>query len=902
MVIGTTDVAAATVPISARHPLRSLRLGFALMGLILFFFGGVSAWRSWETEKQHEFTYLSSLAQITSNSLDSYFARYQDLLSRLAAELRKHEIEKDVKGTQALLKQLVLANPELRRVSIIYPDGRILMTSDIELGGPVRLNNNASFQLSVTELRQGQMLSIGWTSVGTINGEWIMPLRGAVRGDNGELEYVLTATLPVAQQQNFWRGISLPTPSSSIGIMRDDAYVVSRYPMPKTMSYAETYGTSRSGALTQYLRANQFPASGVLVGYNSVAKADYLWAFQRLVHYPITVFVTTPTADVRAKWLTQIQFSMLLSMVLLIGGYVAYRLISSRQIAWEKEREQTEMELRLAATAMESQDGTMISDAAGVILRVNQAFAKITGYSAEEVVGRKTSLLKSGRHNTDFYAAMWESLCRNGSWTGEIWNRRKSGEIYPELLNITAVKGSAGEVTHYVGTFSDITSRKEAEDQVKQLAFYDPLTGLPNRRLLSDRLNQALASSARNAREGALLFIDLDNFKAVNDTQGHDKGDLLLREVAARLSSSIREADTVARIGGDEFVVVLVDLSQNAEEAAAQAEVVGEKVLTILGEPYLIADKAYRSTPSIGITLFGDQHRNIDDLMKQADIAMYQAKAAGRNTWRFFDPDLQAIIKSRVAMEQELLQGIKDHQFVLHYQPQVKEGHLTGAEALIRWQHPVRGLVAPGEFIPLAEETGLILDVGRWVLESACSQVAAWGNIPEAAHLTLAVNVSPRQFNQPDFVQQVLAMLERTGADPHKIELELTESMLVTNIDDIVAKMILLKSHGLRFSLDDFGTGFSSLSYLKQLPLNKLKIDQAFVREIVTNLNDAAIAQTIITMGKSLGIQVIAEGVETGEQADQLKEYGCNTYQGYLFSRPVPIHEFAAFLITTNQP
>ena len=562
------------------------------------------------------------------------------------------------------------------------------------------------------------------------------------------------------------------------------------------------------------------------------------------------------------------------------------------------ERARTETELRVAATAMESQDGTVICDAEGVILRINQAFSRITGYSSDDAVGRKTNLLQSGRHDQTFYAAMWDSINTLGSWNGEIWNRRKNGEIYPEWLSITAVKGADGQVTHYVGTFSDATQRKKAEDQIKQLAFFDPLTGLPNRRLLTDRLNQVLAASTRNDREGALLFVDLDNFKTVNDTQGHEVGDMLLQEVARRLSSSFREADTVGRLGGDEFVVVLAGLSGDPDEAAAQAEVVGEKILAALGQPYELAGNLFRCTPSIGITLFGDQRDSVDDLMKQADIAMYQAKAGGRNTLRFFDPGLQASIKARASLEAELRHGIHDDQILLYYQPQIdKDRNLVGAEALVRWRHPQRGLVTPAEFIPLAEETGLILSLGQLVLEAGCAQIVAWTSRPETSHITLALNVSAKQFQQTDFVEQVVDALNRTGADPNKLKLELTESLLVENVEDIIEKMVALKTRGVSFSLDDFGTGYSSLSYLKRLPLDQLKIDQSFVRDILTDPNDAAIAKTIVALAQSLGLGVIAEGVETSEQQDFLARSGCHVYQGYFFSRPMPVEDFDQFVL-----
>ena len=562
------------------------------------------------------------------------------------------------------------------------------------------------------------------------------------------------------------------------------------------------------------------------------------------------------------------------------------------------ERHQTETELRIAATALESQEGTVICDAAGVILRVNQAFSRITGYSSEEAVGKRSNLLKSGRHDPEFYRSMWDSISRDGSWTGEIWNRRKTGEIYPEWLNITAVKGVDSKVTHYVGTFSDVTHRKEAEDQIKQLAFFDPLTGLPNRRLLTDRLNQALAARTRNDREGALLFVDLDDFKKVNDTQGHETGDLLLQDVARRLITSFREADTVARLGGDEFVVLLADLSGDPEEAAAQAEIVGEKILSVLGEPYQLSGNLFRITPSVGITLFGNQRGSIDELMKQADIAMYQAKAAGRNTLRFFDPGLQETIQARVVLEAQLRQGLKEDQVLLYYQPQVDaKGHLLGAEALVRWRHPQRGLMSPAEFIPLAEETGLILSLGNRVLESGCAQIVAWTGRPETSDVTLAVNVSVRQFQQADFVEQVLDALNRTEANPSKLKLELTESLLVENVQDVIEKMFALKAKGVGFSLDDFGTGYSSLAYLKRLPLDHLKIDHSFVRDVLTDPNDAAIAKTIVTLAQSLGLGVIAEGVETSEQRDFLASSGCHIYQGYFFSKPLPADTFEQFAL-----
>lgn len=560
-------------------------------------------------------------------------------------------------------------------------------------------------------------------------------------------------------------------------------------------------------------------------------------------------------------------------------------------------RKAAEQELRVAAIAFESQEGMFVADDKSVILRVNRAFTDITGYSAEEAVGQLPSLLKSGRHDAKFYAAMWSSIQNTGSWQGEVWNRRKNGEIYPEWLTITGVRAENEKITHYVSTLTDITLRRAAADEIRHLAFYDSLTSLPNRRLLLDRLQQALAGSARSKRQGALLFIDLDNFKILNDTRGHDKGDLLLQEVARRLIGCVREGDTVARLGGDEFVVMLEDLSTNHEEAATQAETVGEKILAALNDPYRLAGHEHNSTPSIGVALFNDHQNSIDELLKQADLAMYQAKAAGRNTMRFFDPEMQAVVSARVALEADLRQGVLNNQFLLHYQPQVDaEGRVTGAEALIRWQHPERGMVSPAAFIPLAEETGLILPLGRWVLEAACSQLFAWASRPDMAHLIMAVNVSAHQFRQTDFVDQVRTALDRNGANPLRLKLELTESLLLEDVEGIISKMGDLKAMGVGFALDDFGTGYSSLSYLKRLPLDQLKIDRSFVHDVLTDPNDAAIAGTIVALGRSLGLSVIAEGVEEQAQRDLLAEKGCHAYQGYLFGRPVAAEAFPDFL------
>jgi diguanylate cyclase (GGDEF)-like protein/PAS domain S-box-containing protein len=562
------------------------------------------------------------------------------------------------------------------------------------------------------------------------------------------------------------------------------------------------------------------------------------------------------------------------------------------------ERKKSEEALRIAATAFDSQQGIAITNAQRVIMRVNSAFSVITGYSAEEAVGQTPGILSSGRHDNAYYAAMTHTLETAGAWQGEIWNRRKNGEVYPEWLSISAVKDDAGVTTHFVAIFTDISDRVHAQAQIDTLAFYDPLTNLPNRRLLMDRLDQALHVSTRHVRKNALLFIDLDSFKTLNDTLGHFQGDALLVQVAQRLKTCIREGDTVARLGSDEFVVMLEDLSEDDIEAATQAETVGDKILKSFLADFSLDSGRHHSAASVGITLFGGVAlEGSEQPMKRAELAMFQAKAAGRNTLRFFDAQMQAEVSAHAALEADLREAVAKQQFLLHYQPQVVgAGRITGVEALVRWQHPLRGMVAPAEFIPLSEETGLILPIGQWVLETACFQLAAWSTAPTMAHLTVAVNVSAHQFKQPDFVDMVLTTLARTRATPKLLKLELTESMLVDDVEAIISKMGVLKAHGIGFSLDDFGTGYSSLTYLKRLPLDQLKIDQGFIRNIVTDPNDSAIAKMVVVLAESLGLSVIAEGVELQAQAEFLAHMGCHAYQGYLFSKPVPPEELEALV------
>jgi len=502
--------------------------------------------------------------------------------------------------------------------------------------------------------------------------------------------------------------------------------------------------------------------------------------------------------------------------------------------------------------------------------------------------GGKDSLVLANEHIA--------TAMKNGSHRFDWVHRRAdNGKDFPAEVLLSAMELDGKPVLQ--ATVRDITERKQNEQKIYQLAFYDSLTNLPNRRLLMDRLRQAFSVGARSGQHGAVLFLDLDNFKTLNDTKGHDVGDLLLSEVAQRLNTCVRDGDTVARLGGDEFVVVLDSLSASPDEAAAQADLVAEKIRDILSQSYQLGNYAHHTTPSIGVVLFRGHLQSVDDVLKFADTAMYQAKTAGRNTIRFYDPLMQAAIEARADLEEELRHALEREQLCLHYQIQVdSRNRPLGAEVLLRWQHPRRGLVSPAQFIPLAEDSGLIVPIGLWVLQTACAQLKSWQHDALTRDLTLAVNVSAKQFRNKDFVAQVQRVLVDTGAKPALLKLELTESIVLENVEDTIAKMRELKLLGVSFSMDDFGTGYSSLQYLKRLPLDQIKIDQSFVRDIVSDANDAAIVQTIIAMSEVLGLSVIAEGVETEAQREFLDLRGCHAFQGYLFGKPLPLPDFEARL------
>ena len=585
-----------------------------------------------------------------------------------------------------------------------------------------------------------------------------------------------------------------------------------------------------------------------------------------------------------------------------LGLFAVVIVMSATHVLTENERRKEVLQelqnrdeaLRIAAIAFESQEGMMVCDTGLAILRTNSALSRITGYAAKELAGRRPDLLHSERHPRAFYDALWLQVRSAGSWTGEVWCRDKVDRVFPAWINVSTVRNAQGVPTHYVVSLTDITDRKRAEEEIKRLAYYDSLTDLPNRQLLMDRLSHVLRTRATVKRHGAMLFIDLDHFKNINDTLGHAQGDRLLTEMAQRLRTNVRESDTVSRFGGDEFVLLLDWLGESSEQAAIAAKKIADKLLKVIARPYQLGERRQSFSASIGVALWQcGQKTDAHELLKQADLAMYEAKKAGRNSVCFFDPAMQVVLEHRTLVDAQLRQALERREFTVYYQPRVDHrGALLGAEALLRWLHPERGIIPPADFIAAAEESGLIVPLGWWVLEAACVQLAQWSREDATRGLHLSVNISPRQFSEDSFESDLADLFVKTGADPARLELEITENLLLRDMERIIEKMQALRLRGVRFALDDFGTGYSSLSYLHRLPISIVKIDRAFVRDMPVSRSSDAIVHTIVQMGQRMGMEVVAEGVETEEQKAILLQRGCLRYQGFLFGRPAPIDIF----------
>ncbi len=557
------------------------------------------------------------------------------------------------------------------------------------------------------------------------------------------------------------------------------------------------------------------------------------------------------------------------------------------------EEKAAEDNLRLAAAVYQTTtEAIMVTDADRRIKAVNPAFTTITGYGEDEVLDQTPDILNSGRHDREFLISIWRELKENGSWQGEVWNRRKSGEVFPEWLSIAVIRDKTGKPSQYVSVFSDITKRKEAEEVIRRQANYDPLTELPNRILFMDRLSRAVGQAEREGYEGAVMVLDLNRFKAVNDSLGHTAGDKLLQEAGRRISASVRETDTVARLGGDEFTVILPKIARTTD-----ADIVAKKILSAFSKPFLVEGQEAFAPASIGVTVFPTDGTDADELVRNADWAMHKAKKEGHEAFRYFTLEMTNRSLARMRVEGDLRRGLERGELAIHYQPimDLRGGGLASAEALARWRHPDRGLLPPVEFIPLAEETGLIIPLGEWVLWEVCGQIAEW-EAQGVAPNTVAINLSSRQFTGRHLEELVTRVLDDTGVAPERLELEITESVLLEDSRETIESLRGLMAMGVKFSIDDFGTGYSSLGYLKRFPFDVLKIDQVFVGDVTANPEDATLARTIIAMAHGLGLRAVAEGVETAEQLAFLKAQDCDYAQGFYFSRPVPAEEFTIFL------
>ncbi len=568
------------------------------------------------------------------------------------------------------------------------------------------------------------------------------------------------------------------------------------------------------------------------------------------------------------------------------------------------ERKQSELQLKIQNIALEAAaNAIMITDTAATIEWINPAFTELTGYRRHEAVGMNVKdLMNSGQQNELFYKDMWQTISSKKVWKGEIINKKKDGALYHEHMTITPVTNESDEICYYIAIKEDISQRKASEKEILDLAFYDALTKLPNRRLFLDRLRHTVTACQRNKTYNALLFIDLDNFKFLNDTHGHDAGDALLIEAAKRITSCIRETDTVARLGGDEFVVMLEQLGSDDSHAMNITTQIAESILSRLHQEYRVNNIRHRGSSSIGICMFSDQYSKADDILKWADKAMYEAKCAGRNTLRFFDPHMQQELERRTQLEKELWIAVDKHQFRLHYQLLINQSQqIVGAEALLRWQHPDKGIVGPNEFLSLIENNGYIIPIGDWIIDEGIRQLQFWQQHDTLKSLTLSLNISAVQFQESGFVQKLKRKIEQSQIDHSRLILELTESSLINHIDDTVKKINELRTLGIRLSIDDFGTGYSSLSYLKRFKLAQLKIERMFVRDILTDQDDLTLVKTIINMGKNLGLDVVAEGVENQQQFEILKNAGCAKFQGYWINKPIPGEQITALVTSKHQ-
>lgn len=1003
--------------------IRNMRWGVNLLTVFFIAFLVGYSWLSWRGVKMDESNELASIAELSGNSLNSYFTHYEQALKVLAQELIEKQNTLNIAHGHRLLKRFFQAHPDLRTLNVIRPDGQILVSTEFPPGMPLpSVSNSPSFMAGRAQLLNNVDFNIGRPYYGPLAKEWVFSMRHAVRDKKGALLYIITAVLPLDQQQSFWRDLTL-SENTAFGLLRDDAYLISRYPAPSQTSLEEVYGQPRTGVLIKYLKEQAFPLRGIIEGYNSTAKGNYLFSFRRLSRYPITFFVTTPLYNVYKKWWEQVQFTYFLLLLFSMGGYFVYRWTVKNQLAWEGDRELYEQKLR---SFYEGSDDALMLLANNNYIDCNARTLEIFGLQDKsELIGHRptefsppqqpdgresllaftyhitTAIRRGGDHfewmhrrknGEDFPAEVFLSAFNHGgerilqAVVRDITERKKTDEeirqlnaelrhfkdtldqtldcifmFQPDTLLFTYVNEGAkrqigysgaelmrmtpvdikpefsweqfhemllplvegvqpaltfqtihrhkdghdlpvevflqlvhlvGQGPRFVAMVRDISLHKAAQEKIEFLAYHDALTELPNRLLAKTHLKQAMFAAERDNTKVALLFIDLDKFKTINDSLGHVVGDSLLKAVAVRLRKCLRDGDALSRQGGDEFLVVLNGIYDTASITA-----VAEKILELMAEPFEIDHHELVISLSIGIAVYPDDGKDFDTLLKQSDTAMYQSKDSGRNTYRFHTGQMDTDAVEHLRMRGGLRRALEHGEFALYYQPQISlvNGAVIGVEALIRWNHPELGMVSPDRFISIAEDSGLIVPMGDWVLREACQQAVAWRKAG-APEMLVAVNLSAVQFKRGEVEESVSQALQESGLNPALLELELTESILIKDTEKMLSTVRRLKALGVKLSIDDFGTGYSSLSYLKRFNVDKLKIDRSFVRDMVDDPSDAAIVGVIIQMAKSLGLSTTAEGVEDERQLGMLRRQDCDEAQGYHLARPMPANEFTGFM------
>lgn len=750
-----------------------------VMSVMLLSFAGAFSWQAWTMVKADQLTELKNVAELGEKTVDIYLGKLGAAVESLSQQFTDGGAVLDLKRGHQLVKRFHQLHPELKNVKLVRADGQVLFAAlDEPATSQSAMAQSLRHQAYMAQRKPEAAFELGQVLLDPQLNQWVIPLRYAMRDPSGQMAHILVAQLPVDFMQAFWKEAPIAR-RATIGLLRDDGFVLSQYPEIRPGNMEEVYGKPRTGALTAFLQQNGFPVSGSLEGASSLASTVLLQAYRRLQSYPVTLFVSIPVSEVNAAWWGKVQVPYFLLSLLFAGGWAGYQVARRRQHAWSLEQ-------------------------------------------------------------------------------------------------------------------------KRAEEARTRLAYFDPLTSLPNRRLLMDRMDQALITARRAGQVGAVMYVDLDNFKNINDARGHAVGDALLKAVAKRLSDLLREEDSLARIGGDEFVLLIPGRAQDLVAGARKALVVAEKVRDALAQPLDIDGQSYTAHGSIGVTLMPKEGETANDLLREADTAMYRAKKAGRNRIVFFEASMQAEVQERLALEDDLKNAIARDELQMFAQPQVdRTGQTVGAELLLRWKHVSRGFISPADFIPVAEQSGLILLLGDWVLQQACRALVQLEMA--GSNIQLSINVSPKEFRQPGLVDRVIAVLAQTGARASHLIFEVTEGLLIDHLDETITRMNQLRQLGIRFSIDDFGTGFSSLGYLKFLPIDEIKIDQSFVKDLPNNKGDIAIVMSVLSMAEQFEIKVVAEGVESTRQAEFLIRHGCDLLQGFLYAHPMPMGTWLDGQINSRQ-